>query len=352
MRNRTRLYVPIESWPAADRERWQEVLRGGRRLFDESGAGAHLAPASRVCFQDAYARLMAFVSEQHQELFGRPACEWLNVQIIEQYVAWQPARTGPRTTANNVYWLGLMLRYMHPEHNWSWLFRISNRLTAQARRLPRQRALVTSDALYSLGCRLMDSASTTDDDNGANSATPALQYRDGLIIALLAAVPIRRRTLAALRIGRHVVRTGETWALDIPAELVKTRRPLAFSVSPDLSQRVDVYVRRFRVRVTGARTHDAFWPAESGKPMSYDRIYKIITRRTRAEFGFAVRPHDFRSAAGTFWSIQDPRNVRGVRDLLGHANFQTTEQFYIAAQSRNAGRTLARAVNDVTRSKT
>ena len=44
----------------------------------------------------------------------------------------------------------------------------------------------------------------------------ALTYRDGLIIALLAAVPLRKRTLAALTINQHLVKIGSGWLLDIP----------------------------------------------------------------------------------------------------------------------------------------
>ena len=40
-------------------------------------------------------------------------------------------------------------------------------------------------------------------------------------------------------------------------------------------------------------------------------------------------------------------NVRGVKDLLGYATFATTEQHYIMAQSRMAGRALARAIEDL-----
>src|SRR6478736_2478120 len=67
-------------------------------------------------------------------------------------------------------------------------------------------------------------------------------------------------------------------------------------------------------------------------------------RRTRKAFGFSVNLHRFRHAAVTFWSIHDPRNVRGAKDLLGHASFATTEKHYIMAQSRMAGRALALAI--------
>jgi integrase/recombinase XerD len=344
MRYRTKLYVPFESWPKEDRKRWQAALRKGKQLFDDSGTAAHLAEASRVSFRDAYARLIAFLTNRHKGLLDRPPGERLNVRIVEEYIAWQPATTGPRTLANNLYWLGLMLRYMCPDRDWSWLLKISNRIAAQAKRRPAKHLLITSESLYLLGLQLMDTANPGEALRPITKAQ-ALRYRDGLIIALLAAIPLRRRTLAALRIGHHLVRTGELWALDIPSELIKTKRPLAYSIPSELSQRIDVYLRVPRDRIPGARTHDAMWPSVSGGPMSCDRIYNIIRRHTRAALGAPVNPHAFRTAAGNLWSMHDPQNVRGVKDLLGHSNFNTTEKFYITAQSRVAGRTLARAAN-------
>ena len=52
-----------------------------------------------------------------------------------------------------------------------------------------------------------------------------------------------------------------------------------------------------------------------------------------------------RHAAATFWSIHDPTNVRGAKDLLGQAKFGTMETHYIMGQSRVAGRTVARIVD-------
>jgi integrase len=73
-------------------------------------------------------------------------------------------------------------------------------------------------------------------------------------------------------------------------------------------------------------------------------IYDTVRRRTYEAFGFPVNLHRFRHAAATFWSTQDPVNVRGSKDLLGQASFGTTESHYIMAQSRRAGRALAQAI--------
>jgi integrase len=79
--------------------------------------------------------------------------------------------------------------------------------------------------------------------------------------------------------------------------------------------------------------------------MSAVAICAAVRRRAKKAFGFTVNLHRFRHAAATFWSIHDPENVRGVKDLLGHASFGMTEKHYIMAQSRLAGRALARAVD-------
>jgi integrase len=169
-------------------------------------------------------------------------------------------------------------------------------------------------------------------------------FRDGLIIALLALVPLRRRTLAALRIGKHLKKSDGQWFLDIPAEDVKTKRPLDYPLAAELSQRIDVYVEHMRPRARGATTHDYLWASSRGRAVSGAVINNAVRERTRKELGFPINLHQFRRAAATLWSVQDPTNVRGVKDLLGHASFATTEKHYIMAQTRLAGRVLARAV--------
>ena len=68
-------------------------------------------------------------------------------------------------------------------------------------------------------------------------------------------------------------------------------------------------------------------------------------RRTTEALGFPINLHRFRIAAGNLWSIADPANVRGVKDLLGQTKFGTTEKHYIGGQSRLAGRALAKVLS-------
>ena len=133
--------------------------------------------------------------------------------------------------------------------------------------------------------------------------------------------------------------------LDIPPADVKTKQPLDYPISPELSHRIDIYVDQIRSKTAGARTHDYLWASSRGRPMGGGVINNAVRRRTRKALGFPVNLHRFRRAAATLWSIQDPANVRGSKDLLGHASFATTEKYYVMSQSRLAGRALGRAID-------
>ncbi len=237
------------------------------------------------------------------------------------------------------------LKLICPDTDWSWLQSIANRIATAARRPARKYNLVTSERLYALGIELMEGAVTAADVAGRTGTRQAIQFRDGLVISTLAMIPLRRGTLAALQIGRHLIKVGDHWEFDIPAADTKTRRPLDYSIPKGLSARIDLFLERFRSRIRGSDKHAGLWPSHHSIPMRPDSINVAVQKRTEKAFGFGVNLHRFRHAAATLWSVQDPANVRGAKDLLGHATFATTDRHYIMAQSRLAGRALARTID-------
>jgi integrase/recombinase XerD len=333
------------SWPEEDRKRWVAANKSGADPFDDCGPAAHLAEPSRHALQASYGRFLGFVSSKHLNVLERPPDMRLDRDLIADYVAFRRQTCGESGIAIDLHHLRLALCYICPAIDWSWLATITKRISARAKPRPQKHHLVTSEKLYALGIKLMDRAVASAVDAAEVSKADAFDYRDGLIIALPALLLLRRRTLAALRIGHQLVKSGDLWELDIPAQDLKGRRPLDYPISLDLSQRIDLYLGRFRRRIPGAARHDGLWPSNQGRLMDAGTIYDTIRRRTREAFGFPINLHRFRHAAGTLWSIHDPGNVRGVKDLLGHTSFDTADKYYIMTQSRLAGRALARAIN-------
>ena len=341
---RTRQYLPYAEWPEEDRRLWYAAFKKGAGLFDDCGRGASLSERSQQQLQYAYGKFLKFVAVKHPDRLGCTPAARVGVDMVEQFVKFQPATCGDLTISIYLYHLGLVLKSIYPASDWSWLVTISKRIAARGKEKRKKYHLVTSETLYALGIALMDGAFSSGKPVTASSVQTT--YRDGFIIAFLALIPLRRRTLGLLRIGQHLVKSGADWAIDIPASDTKLKRPLEFPLSPELSARIDFYLKEIRSRILGAKGNDYLWVSRCG-PMNDKMIYKSVRRRTQKALGFPVNLHRFRHAAATFWSVRDPVNVRGVKDLLGHATFATTEQYYIMAQSRMAGRALARAIEDL-----
>jgi integrase/recombinase XerD len=344
MARRSSLYLPVNSWPAEDQQRWQAAFRVGDR-FDGSGPGSHLADATRQNLTESYGRYLRFVSTNHCNLLNSTPDERVDRSTVADYVEWRRKSCDDAMIAVELDRLRGALRLICPGVDWSWLLSLTKRIAAAAPRKPKKHHLVTSECLYELGVELMDRASADAEAAKRISKAQALQYRDGLIIALAALIPLRRRTLVALRIGKHLLQNGDLWELAIPAADTKARRPLDYPVSKELCTSIDLYLSRFRSRLPGAHTHLGLWASNKQRPISAVAICAAVRRRTKRAFGFTVSLHRFRHAAATFWSTHDPENVRGVKDLLGHASFSMTEKHYVMAQSRLAGRALAQVID-------
>ena len=342
------MYLPFDYWPADDQTRWKAAFKTGD-LFDESGLGAHLAESTRKASRESYGRFLGFISGSHPDLLSSPPHDRVNRTILAEYADWRRRSCGEFLLSIDLDHLRGALKLICPGVDWSWLLTITKRIAAAAPRRRPKYHLVTSERLYALGVQLMDGAVADAEAAGQTTKRQGFQYRDGLMIALLALDPMRSRTFTAIRIGKQLVKTGDAWALDIPSSDTKSGRPLDYPIPSELSSRIDLYLRRFRSRIPGAESHTSPWASNQGRPMCAGAIYDTVCKRTKNAFGFAINLHRFRHAAATFWSIHDPANVHGSKDLLGQVSFQMTEKHYIMGQSRLAGRAVARIVDQLRR---
>jgi integrase len=335
-------HLPFNAWPLEDRTLWARAFE--QDMFDDERPTSHLAAATKIGLRTSYARYLGFLVHYDPELLQLAPESRLDLDLIKAFVAHLRRTCRDTSVASLLHTLRLALGFICPQCDWSWLRIIAKRIDSGA--VPRGDGArgVTSAELHAIGIGLMTMSEEDLVWSGQLTLEGALLYRDGLIIALLAVVPLRRRTLAALTINRHLVKIGDHWLLDIPAADTKTGRPLEFALPDDLSRRISLYLARFRALIPGAIGHDGLWPSTRGRPMDDGSIYDAVRRRTTGALGFPVNLHRFRLAAGNLWSIADPTNVRGVKDLLGQTSFGTTEKHYIGGQSRLAGRALAKVL--------
>jgi integrase len=344
MNNRSRLQLPFAQWPKGDQRAWTLAVTPADH-FDDQGRGAHLAPSTKRVLQVSYSEYLKFIAEQHPTLLRKRPSDRVNPPLLEAFAKWLGRSRGQRGIVVSLHHLRLALRLFEPRLDLRWLLTITQRLARSAPPPARKRNLVTSERLYQLGFTLMDRAEKQTASQANVSDGSVLLYRDGLIIALLAEIPLRRRTLTALSIGENLIREDNYWRLQIAAKDTKTKRSLEFRLSQKLSSRIDHYVSQFRPCIRDASRHGYIWASAKGDGLSANAIYALVCSRTEQELGVRMNPHLFRHASASFWSRQDPQNILGVKDLLGQTSFAITQRHYIPAQSRLAGRALARIID-------
>src|SRR5947209_12576016 len=103
-----------------------------------------------------------------------------------------------------------------------------------------------------------------------------IQYRDGLLLALLSLWPIRRRSIAAISVSRHI--EFDDAGLNIllhPAD-TKSRRPESFRVPEVLLPYVTRYLKEIRPVLVAHSCHDGFWASYHGQRLEAARLYDIV----------------------------------------------------------------------------
>ena len=168
-----------------------------------------------------------------------------------------------------------------------------------------------------------------------------LHYRDGLLIALISAWPIRRRSIAALTITRHVEFDAAGVNILLFPEDTKAKRAESFRVPEDLLPYLLRYLKEIRPRLLGRRPHEGLWASYKGCPLSACRIYDIVRAHITAKFGKAMGLHDFRRAAATFLATDAPELIGLIPGVLHHASHDIGEQHYNLARSVEASRRFA-----------
>ena len=146
MKRPRRLYLPFADWPTQERACWEAAFKAGTDLFDDQGAGVHLAQRTQQQLQYAYGKFLAFISARYATLLTCPPAKRVTRDVVKDYVKWQPATCGEVTLSLYLFHLWFALRYLCPNEDWAWLSVISRRIRDRAKPKPQKHHLVTSEA--------------------------------------------------------------------------------------------------------------------------------------------------------------------------------------------------------------
>ena len=286
-----------------------------------------------------YGRWLAWLHRQGRLDPLIPPAERATRERVSAYYRELKETRSPFSVQGRIQELGDALRVMTPGMKFAWISRGAGRLRSRARPVKDKRARLQSPArLAELGLRLMDLA-----DRGVVTLESAMDYRDGLTIALLAYRPLRARNLAMIACGEHLVQRDGVWYLVFTNRQTKSGRRHETPFPTELVPHLEKYLATYRLILLTKGGQQApaqvaaLWVSRDATALGYGTIAHHVRKHTGAAFGVAMTPHLFRDAAATAIAIHDPEHVNNIMPVLGHATLTTSEQHYNQAQGLEAG---------------
>ena len=337
-------HLPERLWPAEDHQLFEAAYAPGDVFDEKRGAGVHLAEGSRRSIRFAWRRWLGFLAEHDPKALQLPAIDRITPARVRRYVEHLSAGMASSSVAVTIALLYMGARLVAPQRDWRWLLALKTRLQARATTEDRFPQLVPAHRTLQLGIALMEGA---DDLRDRGHRKREIEYRDGLIIAVLSLWPIRRRSLSALTIDRHLDIASDRVVLRLFPEDTKSKRMDYWPVPELLVPFLRRYLDDIRPRLLRRRNHDALWVGQHGTVLNAGAIYDLVVRRTTAAFGTSMALHDFRRAAATFLAMDAPEKVGLTPGILQHTSPEIGNRYYNLSRSTAAARRHSATVADL-----
>jgi integrase len=264
-----------------------------------------------------------------------PPAQRISQQRVRRFVEEMEREVRSTSIATTVCGLAYAARLIAPDKDWAWLRSVVRGLNARANAEDRFDRLVPGWLTLDLGIELMEIA---DGIPGATHCAGELQYRDGLLIALLSLWPIRRRSIAALTVNRHLEFDDDGVIVLLFPEDTKSKRLESCRLPDILIPYLEKYLAEIRPRLLRGKDHERLWISFRKGALSEPQIYAVVRRRIEAAFGKSMSVHDFRRSAATFLAIDAPEKIGLMPDILQHSSREVGEQRYNLARSAEASR--------------
>jgi integrase/recombinase XerD len=264
-------HLPQIRWPAADIQAFAAAFERGD-LFDEtSGSGAHLADGSRTSIRKGYSRWLGFLDADHPDELLRPPADRISPERVREFVEKLSQDMRKSSLAQAMHLLCYAARLIAGERDWRWLAAIKARLLVSSEPADRFDRLAPPCQTLDFGIELMENALAMP---AASQRKRDLQYRDGLILALLSLWPIRRRSLAALTVNID----GDDMNLVLHPSDTKSKRSESFPVPAALAPYMKRYLKDILPRLLGPRSHEGLWASYRRGTLSAGHIYESRER--------------------------------------------------------------------------
>jgi integrase len=330
--------LPIAEWPKSDRLGWEDACRPAQRL-QRGGAASHLALVSQADVTNRYGLYLDFLQRNGRLDAALGAMSLVTPDNVNEFIVELQARVRSVTVWNSVYKLRRAAELIAPGGDFGWLAEIEKDIALVM--IPRSKAdrLVLTERLVEAGLVLIKEAETY----GKTALARAVGVRNGLLIALLALHPIRKKNFSALAIADTFVNVDGRWWLYVPADDTKSNLVDQREVPEFMTEAVNKYLNIHRTVLNrGNSAQPALWiSSTTGRQMTAKNLGTLISKLTRETIGVDVSPHLFRTAGASTAAVYGGKYPHLGSVLLGHRDPGVAEEHYNRATSLEAGNTYA-----------
>ena len=289
--------LPLDQWPAADRTAWALACRPSQRL-KLGGAAAHMKDITRRDLARRYGYFLDHVQRSEGLDPNAAAAGYVSPDRVDRFLAELKGRVRSVTVHGSTYKLRRIAQILDPARNFTWLIEIEEDLALGMQPKSKFGRLVYTNVLIDAGVMLMAEADATPH---RSALARARQFRNGLMVAMLAFHPVRPGNFAALEIGRSFKQVNGSWWIVLSHSETKEKRLDERAIDSFLAHWIDRYLGVHRPIL--ARTDEAvarLWlSSNDGRAMTYDAVERAISKTTLATVGIAVSPHLFRTAGAS-----------------------------------------------------
>jgi integrase len=340
--------LPIDKWPEADRLGWAGACRPIERLR-RGGAASHMRDVTRRDLARRYGYFLDHVQRTEGELKAGAIC-LVTPDRVGRYIAELKGRVGSVTLHGSIYKLRRMAQILAPVCDYTWLTEIEKDLALVMESKSKLDRLVYPNVTAEAGMSLMAEADTA---THRTELARARQFRDGLMLALLAFHPIRLKNFAALEIGRSFVQVKNRWWIVLAASQTKEGRADERAVDNALVSWIDRYLSIYRpVLARGNDIPTALWiSSNGGGALTYSAVEWVISTTTSRTVGADISPHLFRSAAVSSCAVWAGDQPHLGSALLHHTDPAMAQEHYNLATSLSANQSFAALIKSLRRDK-
>ena len=328
-------------WPEADLRLWHRLTTSGDPL-DEAGALSHLRATSLETMRNAYGFFLGHLRRIGQDLDHGEPHERISRGTLQSYLE-SLEGLSPRTKAGYFAELLKMIKAGYPDQDWPLLKAAAWNLQYIAQKAGGTRdksGIPHAAVLLKLGIDIENRGRSKNSDRDR-----AEGIRDGLMVQFLIQYPLRVKNFSELDIGSTLRLRGDRFTLNFPGSEVKNHRPLTITLSREMSDKLDAYIKDTRPLFPGGEDPSSgrLWLRFTYGPWKKMAIGKHISRLTSNSIGKRITPHMFRDSAATTIAISENTDARTIRPLLGHSHAATSERYYIQARQIEASKMLHKA---------